>query len=446
MENKQYIVSVEIGSSKIVGTLGEKDKQGAISVIAIACEKLTTDCVRRGLVQNVEEAKAHVSRILEQLEAQIAPTKIAGVYVGIAGRSLHNVPIEVSQNLDTNQPVSERTVNALSQRAADSSVEGEVLAVTPVIYVLDGKQETRNPIGSYSSSITARLNLIVAKTALKTNLHRVFDSITKVKGFIITPLAVGDKTLNSDERQLGCMLVDFGAETTTVSIYKNEALQYLATLPMGSRHITLDIASMSIVEAKAEDLKHSVGNAMELDIKDNQVIDGVRVNDVSSFVMARVGEIGANISQQLNYAGMSTDDITAGGVVLVGAGSRLNGFESFIAKTLKVKVSKGQHCGFVNLLDHNAENFEFIQSVALFATAAETIAAGDSCGLTPEVERVDPPEAEEEAVPETPKKPKKPGVLKRFFGKIGDAASDVFNSSDEGDNYSEEEEEKSEKY
>ena len=72
-----------------------------------------------------------------------------------------------------------------------------------------------------------------------------------------------------------------------------------------------------------------------------------------------MGEIGANIAEQINYAGMSVDDLAAG-VTLIGGGSRLNGFSSFIEKTMKLKVAKGHHCPYVNILTPDAENFEYI--------------------------------------------------------------------------------------
>ena len=321
--------------------------------------------------------------------------------------------------------------------------------MVPCSYELEGNQEVRNPIGSYSGRIRAKMNLIVAKTTLKMNLQRVFDTV-KVKGFVITPLAVADKILTNDERQLGCMLVDFGAETTTVSIFKNDALRYIATLPMGSRLITLDITNMNIIESKAEDLKITVGNALELEMNNEPVIDGVKVTDVSNYVVARVGEIGANIAEQINYAGMSVDDLAAG-VTLIGGGSRLNGFSSFIEKTMKLKVAKGHHCPYVNILTPDAENFEYIQSVALLATAAELIDHTDNCVYIPKEKPVEPPvEVHEKKKPVEPEPPEKKSIfsiLRDRLQSAGDRTASIFkdDSDDSDDSYSDEEE-KSAKY
>lgn len=451
MESKQYIVTIEICSSKIVGVVGEKSSNGSVSVVAIESARISDDCVRRGFVQNVEEAKSHMLDIIKRLESHISPSRITGVYVGVAGRSLHNMPVEVNVELDPNQLISEEVINNIVARCRAMSVEGEILDVVPTGYELEGNQEVRNPIGSYSGRIRAKMNLIVAKPTLKMNLQRVFDTMAvKLKGYIITPLAVADKILTNDERQLGCMLVDFGAETTTVSIFKNDALRYIATLPMGSRLITLDITNMNIIESKAEDLKITVGNAMELDVNNEPVIDGVKVTDVSNYVVARVGEIGANIAEQITYAGMNADDLAAG-VTLIGGGSRLNGFSSFIEKTMKLKVAKGHHCPYVNILTPDAENFEYIQSVALLATAAEQIDHTDNCVYTPKEKPVEPPvEKPVEKEDDEPRAPKKPSIFSRLRDRWQSASNRTVSlfqddSDDSDDSYSDEDE-KSAKY
>lgn len=447
MESKQYIVTIEICSSKIVGALGEKSPNGSVSLIALESDRISTDCVRRGFVQNVEEAKSHMLDIIKRLESHITPSRITGVYVGVAGRSLHNMPVEITLDLDPNQLISEEVINNIVARCRAMNVDGEILDVVPCCYEIDGNPDVRNPIGSYSGRIRAKMNLIVAKNTLKINLQRVFDTV-KVKGYIITPLAVADKILTNDERQLGCMLVDFGAETTTVSIFKNDALRYMATLPMGSRLITLDITNMNIIESKAEDLKLTVGNAMELEMKNEPVIDGVRVTDVSNYVVARVGEIGANIAEQISYAGMHIDDLAAG-VTLIGGGSQLNGFSSFIEKTMKLKVTKGQQCPYVNIIMSVAENFIYIQSVALLATAADIIDLTDNCVYTPKEKPVEPPVEVKPPVEETPKE--KPTQKKNsLFSLICDrlkSARTIFDDDSEGsdDSYSDDEE-KSAKY
>lgn len=391
MGQKQYIVTIEICSSKIVGIVAEKTPNATVCVNHIETANLTTGCVRHGIVKNVEDVKHNVTEVIKRLESHISPNKISGVYVGISGRSLHSVPVSVTCELDPNQVISEDVITDIDRRCRAMSVEGDILEVLPCVYLVDDN-ETRMPIGSYGNKIVANMNLIVAKSEIQTNLRRVFDNV-KVLGYIVTPTAVADKILDNEERQLGCMLVDFGAETTTVSIYKNEVLQYLATLPLGSRLITRDITSLNLTETKAEELKRTVGNAMGVDAKDDSVIDGaIKSTDVSNYVQARVGEINYNIAEQVKYAGMDALKDLARGVKVIGGGSLLNGFIASLNGAMNgVNADFGHHCPYVDILAHDAHKSDYIQSVALAARAAELISPTENCTYIPEVEVVEPP-------------------------------------------------------
>ena len=239
MDKNQYIVAFEIGSSKIVGAVAEKSPAGMVSVSHLVEERLS-NCVRYGCVQNVENVKAAINRILKNIEDQVGGN-IKYVYVGVSGRSLHSEVSEVNRGLDAAKPISAEIISGIIRDASRNPIKNyETIAVVPRTYVVD-KNVTADPVGVVGSSIKIKANLIVAKPAIKQNLMRVFSFGIDVKDYIVTPLAVGENVLTDSER-LGCMLVDLGAETTTVSIYKDGSLAYLATLPLGGRNITRDIS------------------------------------------------------------------------------------------------------------------------------------------------------------------------------------------------------------
>lgn len=418
MENKQYIVGLEIGSSKITGVVAMKENpEGRVSILSVE-EVQTNDSVRYGCIKNVEETKRCINEVLRKLESHMNNAKISSIYLNLAGRSVRNVTTQVSRHLDIDTSITQETINSLLQEGKRVYVKGfDVLDVLPRKFMVDNV-EVKKPVGTFGSDISATLNTIIGKSTIRTNLHRVIDSSIKVNDIIITPLAVANHILSYDERQLGCMLIDFGAETTTISIYKNDALIYLATLPLGGRNITRDIMSLNVLEDKAEELKLSIGNAMASDATNNSIqVEGISVNDVSKYVVARSGEIAANINEQLNFAEIKADELSSG-IILIGGGSRLNGFEELLEKTTKLKVRRGDYPAHINILDSKAQNSnKYIQAVCLVAQAAESIAPNYNCLkqiVKPNVEP-EPIKPVEPEKPEEPKKPKKPGLIKSLF-------------------------------
>ena len=412
MENTQYIVAIEIGSSKIVGAIAEKSPSGYVQVIHLEEERFI-DCVRYGCIQNVESTKGCINNILKKLENRIDGT-IKDAYVGVSGRSVHTEDAEVSRNLDSTRAI---TDDILEKIVKDSAREGirnyEIIDTVPCAYYVD-KNETTKPSGQFGSSISIKVNHIVAKPTIKLNLERVMSLGTRVKNYLVTPLVVGEEILNDNELSLGCMLVDIGAETTTVSIYKKHALVYLITLPLGGRNITRDIANgLAVLEETAERVKKNINNPLE-DSVEVLNIEGVKSTDASNYIKARTGEIIANINQQITYAGLTAGDLH--NIVLIGGGSQLQGIARRIEETTKLKVRMGSYPQSLNILDHSINRMEYIQIFSLLAKGAAIIPDGQSCvqrhnyedGPTMNVQaEAKKPETPIEKVPEEDKKKKK---------------------------------------
>ena len=437
MDTTQYIVAIEIGSSKTVGAVAEKRSNGQLVVVGIESEP-TLNFVRYGCIQNVESTKASINRILLKLSNRI-DGDISSVYVGVSGRSIHSMPTEVQHSLNTEQAITQSLLDNIKSDATRNSLNNyDTIDVIPRSYTID-KIEIRNPVGSFGTDIKARLNLIVAKPSLLMNLKRAFNQQTQIKGLITTAVAVADAVLTADERSLGCMLVDMGAETTTVSIYRNDALVYLVTIPLGGRNLTRDITALGIREENAEKIKRNLANPLKPSA-DPVTIDNIRSSDASNYILARTGEIIANITTQVSNAGMSLNDIHS--IVLVGGGAMLKGLDQEISDSVnissnsisvRIASSVPTQLTTATTIPNIVEN---IGVMALLIAGSKQIGY-DSC-VVKRVYTPAPPvqEADLQIVTERPKEPtnqKKPSLLQRIKDRVVRALDEGDN---ENDNYS----------
>ena len=368
MEKNQYIVALEIGSSKIVGAVAEKTSAGYLSVRHLQ-EERHLNSVRYGIVQNVENIKSSVNRILKNLEGMV-DGRITQVYMGVSGRSLHSIVSEVNRSVDSTEPITKELIDRIIHDATSTPIRNhDTVDIVPRAYYVD-KQETPNPVGIFGSSIKIKVNLIVAKPTLKLNLNRLMTFGVPVKDYIVTPLAVAEQILSESDRELGCMLVDMGAETTTVTIYKNKALIYLSTLPLGGRNLTRDVMTgKNVLEETAENIKKNINNPLDPSNVNNVKIEDVPARDAANYISARTGEIIANINQQLADAGISSNDIQS--IVLIGGSAHLGGLQQKLEDTIKVKVRKGQNPMGLNILNPEINRLEYIEVFSLLAKAAE---------------------------------------------------------------------------
>lgn len=429
MEQNQYIVALEIGSSKIVGAIAEKSPSGVVSVNRLSEERMT-NCVRHGCILNVENVKSAIHRIVKDMEDHI-DGRITQVYVGVSGRSLHSEVSEVNRSLDSSKSITDDIIEQIIRDASRNTIKNyETIDVVPRAYYVD-KSETEIPVGQIGSSIKVKVNLLVAKPTIKMNLTRVMGMIYGpewVKDYMVTALATGEQVLSDSERSLGCMLVDIGAETTTVTIYKKGALIYMATLPLGGRTITRDIMTgANVMEETAERIKQNINNPLDVKNVDSFVIEGVSSKDAAGYISSRTGEIIANIDKQLDYAGVTKDDIRS--VVLIGGGALLQGLPQKLEEMIKLKVNLGQVPKTLDVRDNKINRIEYIQVFSLLAKGAKEIAPGETC-----VERnnysgpqIDPPtdntkgpevKTDETVKPSKPAKPPKPGWRDKFLEKI----------------------------
>lgn len=352
--NTRYVVAIEISSSKIIGAVGKiYADDGKLDVVAI--EKETCEeCVRFGIVQNVEETALRISRIVQRLENHhdVAPNKITGVYIGLAGRSLKSIEAEVSLNFPEETVITEKAVASLRAKAIDKSIDSslEVIDAVPRFFTI-GKSHTSEPLGNLATSVKAIYDLIVCRPQLKRNI--LLTNISErygidINGFIVTPLAVGTLIPTESEKRLGCMLVDLGAETTSVTIYKDGNLRYFATLPLGSRNITRDITTLNFLKERAESLKIQNGSATRTGGSYKLNIHGVNHSEISNIIASRAEEIMVNVMEQIKFAGMKETDLS-GGIILVGGGSALTNIETLINEISNLPVRNGQLPSYITL-------------------------------------------------------------------------------------------------
>lgn len=371
---ERYIVAFEIGSSKIRGAVGVVDTSGVVDIVATEEEKLT-DKVRYGNIQNVEVSNT-LDNLVERLEAypRVDPRKITGVYVSLGGRSLRIDQVDVSMSLPAETEITRPLINELMQRAAATiGTERDVVDIVPVKFSVDNKTQN-NPIGSYGQQLGARMSVVSCVPQIKKMLRRVISERLglDINGYITRPLAEAEMVLTGDERRLGCMFVDFGAETTTVAIYKGGAPVYLATLPMGSRNITLDLCSLNYTEERAEEIKKSIGNALPgNENRRKGIADGIDYSEVNNYVHARAEEIAANIMAQIGYAELRDTDLPEG-IVIVGGGARLRGFNELLSQQSKnMKVRIGAPTIDVRISDGAIHGSEAVDVISIVVAAAD---------------------------------------------------------------------------
>lgn len=370
---QQYIAAYEIGSSRVKGAIGLVDgTTGKVEILAVEQEKLL-DKVRYGIVENPAEVAAAVSAVNRRLQARptVSPRVVRQGYVGISGRSVMSSTVEVGRDLGHETEITRAIVEDLAAAAARRGIEGrDTVAVTPGTYEVDSKS-VAEPVGTFGHDIKATMNIITCRTKLKNNLRRVFNERCnlKIASWSVTPLAIASQVLTDEDRRRGVVLVDLGAETTTVVIFKDGIMHRLVTIPMGGRLITRDLMSLGILEEQAENIKTAVADSFPAEGSMPIVTDGLESTDINDIVAARAHEIISNILEQIERAGFKAEALPAG-MVVTGGTTRLRGFNALLARQGGMQVRQAALPPTVAAMAPDIIPADYIDVISLVADAA----------------------------------------------------------------------------
>ncbi|MCC8118041.1 MAG: pilus assembly protein PilM [Bacteroidales bacterium] len=374
MNNKRYIIALELSGSQIKGAAASVSTQTHASLVVPSIEAIAVEdkvnCVQYGRVLNVIDAAEHLGYVLQKLENDPALTrgKIISAYVALAGRSLGSVHTSAELTLNQEMQITDDILKRLCQEATKGiPAEKKVLKVLPRKYYIDN-QISQKPVGTIGRKLRGEFTVITCSAVNRRNLETVMKDYMDlpVKGYVVTPLALASLVLGEEEKQLGCALVDIGAQTTTIAIYKDRALQYLATLPLGSQNITRDIAmGMNLTDERAELAKISQGNA----IPEGEATSSEQ-KLVNCYVQARAGELVANIGAQIGFAGYKAADL-GGGIVLTGRGSKLRNLGQLIQNQLKISTRLASIPATVNIAKRTFDPADYAPLISIIAHSAK---------------------------------------------------------------------------
>ena len=351
MAASDFIVAIELGSSKITGVAGKKLPDGSIQILAMANEN-SVDCIRKGVIYNLDKTTQCLTSIIKKLESTLKAS-IGKVYVGIGGESLRTIRHTELRHMDEPIKVSREIIDELMDNNRNEPIVGyQILDVIPQEYKV-GLDMVVDPIGVQTDHIEARFLNIIAKNSVKQNIEQCFEQacieIAEDGEDFISPIILANTILTESEKRSGCALIDFGADTTTVQIYKNNILRHLAVIPLGGNNITKDICSQQIEEEDAEALKVRFAKAYTdptEEIDENKTFSlenkcNIKALLLEDIVEARLNEILDNVVNQIALSGY--DNKILAGAILTGGGIQLNNMEeAFIKRTNidKVRMAK----------------------------------------------------------------------------------------------------------
>jgi len=356
-----YLVSLDIGSSKVCALIAETGSEGRVDVVGkgIATHKGT----RKGAIIDVPATIEAIKRATEEAEI-MAGVQIERAVVGVAGpvvRSFNSrqVVAVAARNREISRDDIGRALDAA--RSCPIPSDYEILAVLQRQFVVDGQDGVADPLGMVGSRLEADVHVVTVPVATTQNLLKCVNGAgVAVTEMVLEPLAASEAVLTPDEKDHGVVLADIGGGTTEIAVWRQGALAHTAVIPIGGDLFTSDLAVLLKTPVPdAERLKKKYGAAVAGLAPAEETVDvprtgGREVHPVARSYMAEILEARARELLEVLWREATTDippqELRAG-LVLTGGGAALDGMTDEAEQVLGVPVRIGTPRGLGGLVD-----------------------------------------------------------------------------------------------
>jgi cell division protein FtsA len=377
--NKRILAGIDIGSSKITTIIASIPEGGQVNVLGVATNP--SRGIKKGQIVDIEESTASIVESLEAAE-RMAGYSISSAFISVGGAHIN------SQNSHGVVAVSEpqKEISADDVRRAVDAAKAvslpstrEILHVLPREFIVDAQEDIRDPIGMTGVRLEVNTHLITVGSIGLRNLEKCASLVgIDVDGFVFGGLASATAVLTETEKELGVVLVDFGAGTTDICIFIEGAIAYSAVLPIGARNLTNDLAiGLRISLESAEKIKLLLNSKRkeitvpvsqndehqkkdkknepndDIDLSSLQLPEGLtkvsKRTIVEGIIRPRLNEIFSMVGMEIKKSGFG--GLTPAGLVLCGGGAETIGITDSVKRNLAMQVRVGNPGNITGLID-----------------------------------------------------------------------------------------------
>lgn len=369
--NKDLVVAIDIGTSKVVTLVGEVTNK---EIQLVGLGSYPSQGLKRGVVVNIESTVQSIQRSVEEAE-KTSGSQIYAAYTGIAGshiRSINSHGVVAIRNSEVTQGDVDRVIDAA--KAVAIPADQKILHILPQEFIIDNQDSIREPVGMSGVRLEAKVHIITGAVSAAQNIVKCLKHCgLTANDIILEQFASSQSILTDDEKELGVCMIDIGGGTTDIAIFIGGAIRHTAVIPIAGDQVTNDIAiALRTPTRSAEDIKLKYACALQDLVDGNQMINVPTLGErpikqiskraLSEVIEARYEELFTLVAAEIRRSGLA--DLLVAGVVLTGGASKAEGTIELAERIFKMPVRLGMP-QYVNGMQEIVQNPIYATGIGL---------------------------------------------------------------------------------
>ncbi|MEK7649665.1 MAG: cell division protein FtsA [Patescibacteria group bacterium] len=350
MARPHYFIGLDVGSASVRFVALGRNESGVLSVAGVSEQAI--DGMRKGAVASPDLVARGITKAALELKKQYGIEANHAVVslgepriVGVASKGA--VSISRADGEVTREDVARVLENA--EGALPRLGNREILHQFPLFYNVDHDTRLREAIGLVGAKLEVEALFVAAFSAHMRNLYRALELAgIVVDDMLAAPYAASFHALSRKQKEVGCVLINIGAQTSGVAVFEEGMLVSLEMIPVGSGHITYDIGlGFQIDTASAERVKRNLASFLEQGKKEIRLSDfpknfedSFSQRKLKEIVSARLGDIFELVAKHLKR--IDRAELLPGGVILAGGGSKLYDIGQIARDELRLPIEMAQ--------------------------------------------------------------------------------------------------------
>lgn len=376
-DTSRYAVGIDLGTTMVRCVVGHIDATTGVPTIIGASEVPNTG-MRKGTVVNLSGPAQAIDSALGEAE-RMSGYQVDAATVSINGSHILSTIADGMVAVGGgDHEIDDEDIARIEEVATLGKVPANrvVVQVVPHSYRLDGQDNIRDPKGMTGTRLEVSANVVSVMAPHMTNLQKAVEmaSVTP-KNIIPAVLGAGRAVLSEQQLENGVAVVDIGGATTSVAVYEEGDLQYVAVVPMGGVHITNDLAIGLKTDPEIADkvkLSHAVATGhsetKEVSVTYEKETHAFSSKDIDEIIGARLDEIFEAVAKELKRAGRAGK--LPSGIILTGGSAKIKGIGEYAKEALGLAVKVGKSAGYGGVVEHIGEP-QFATAVGLMLLDTE---------------------------------------------------------------------------